>query len=310
MRILSLLPSATEIVYELGLGEQLVGVSHECDFPPEVKSKPVVSATELSSTLTSAETHGAVNAHQHPAHSLYRLDQDLLRQLAPDLILTQELCQVCAVPIGQVRQAARVLTGPCRIVSLEPTSLGGIMENILTVGEMTGTEQRARQVVQRLQHRMERVSALSGALTPPRVLCLEWMEPLIAGGHWIPEMVRLAGGTDGLGREGGASHVMTWQRVVQYAPEVVVLMPCGYSIPKTLSEVDRLRELPGWNELPAVRAGRVYAVESHACFSRPGPRIVTGLEILAEIMHPETFSNLIPAGSATKLDRPATPQRQ
>jgi iron complex transport system substrate-binding protein len=303
MRILSLLPSATEIVYALGLGDNLVGVSHECDYPPEVKTKPVISTSDLSSQLGSAEIHGAVSAHRHPTHSLYRIDEQLLRQIDPEVILTQELCSVCAIPVAQVREAARILAGPCRIVSLEPNNLHQILDNILTVGEVTGQEERARAVTLSLQERIAHVTSVASSITSrPRVFCTEWMDPPMAGGHWVPEMIRLAGGTDGLGTEGAPSTVIRWEQVVEYDPEVLVVMPCGYKIERTSSEMDRTSNRAGWYDFPAVRSGRVYIVDSPSYFSRPGPRIVTGLEMLAEIIHPELFSGLIPPGAAVKLD--------
>src|SRR5262249_28130900 len=233
-----------------------------------------------------------------------RLDERLLHQLDPEIILTQELCSVCAVPVAQVRDAARILAGPCRIVSLEPNNLHEILENILAVGDVTGSEDSARAVVQGLQERIDRVSAISSvALSRPRVFCMEWMDPPMAGGHWIPEMVRLAGGIDGLGHDGRPSTVIEWEQVPEYAPEVLIIMPCGYKVERSLAEVDRLSSRAGWYALPAVCEGRVYIVDSPAYFSRPGPRIVKGLEILAEIVHPELFSRLIPQGSALKLER-------
>jgi len=219
MRILSLLPSATEIVYALGLGDNLVGVSHECDYPPEVKTKPVISTSDLSSTLRSAEVHGVVNAHHHPTHSLYRIDEELLRQIDPEVILTQELCSVCAIPVAQVRESARILAGPRRIVSLEPNNLRQILDNILTVGEVTGQPDRARMVTRSLQERIDHVTASASRVTArPRVFCMEWMDPPMAGGHWVPEMIRLAGGIDGVGHEGAPSTVIPWGMVVDYAP--------------------------------------------------------------------------------------------
>jgi iron complex transport system substrate-binding protein len=299
MRILSLLPSATEIVYALGLGEHLVGVSHECDYPPDARNKPVVSASDLKPTLSSTEIHGAVSSHRHPAHSLYRLDERMLREIDPEIILTQELCTVCAIPVAQVREAARILAGPCRIVSLEPNKLSQILDNILTVGEVTGNEDAARSVTGALQERIDRVARRAeGAASRPRVCCLEWMDPLMHGGHWVPEMVRLAGGIDGLGHEGEPSTVIPWQNVIEFGPEIIVVMPCGYNIEKTLHEIQALSSRAGWHDLPAVRGGRVYAVDSPSYFSRPGPRIVTGLEMLAEIIHPELFSGFIPQGAA------------
>jgi iron complex transport system substrate-binding protein len=303
MRILSLLPSATEIVYALGLGDDLVGVSHECDYPPEVKTKPVVSTSDLSPALRSAEIHGTVNAHHHPTHSLYRIDEQLLQQIDPEVILTQELCTVCAIPVAQVREAARILAGPRRIVSLEPNNLRQILDNILTVGDVTGQEERARAVTFALQERIDKVAATaSRAASRPRVFCMEWMDPPMAGGHWVPEMIRLAGGIDGVGNERAPSTVIPWAQVIEYAPEVMVIMPCGYKIERTRSEVERLSTSVGWSDFPAVRAGRVYIVDSPSFFSRPGPRTVNGLEMLAEIIYPELFSGLIPPGAAVKLE--------
>ncbi|HUY13928.1 MAG TPA: cobalamin-binding protein [Terriglobia bacterium] len=303
MRILSLLPSATEIVYLLGLEDSLVGISHECDYPPQVRTKPVISASSLSSSFRSNEVHDAVKRHSHSSHSLYRIDEKLLRELHPDLILTQELCNVCAISAGQVREAARILTGPCRIVSLEPHNLRQILDTILIVGEETARKDKAAAVVLDLERRVGRIrSATCSVRTRPKVFCMEWMDPIMAGGHWVPEMVQLAGGQDNLGQARELSLAIDWDHVVQYQPEVLVMMPCGYKIRRTLSEVDRLASKPGWFDLPAVRAGRVYIVDSPAYFSRPGPRIVTGLEILAQILHPELFHGLTPPESAVKLD--------
>src|SRR5580692_11303836 len=190
MRILSLLPSATEIVYALGLGDDLVGVSHECDYPEVARTKPVVSTSTLSNSLRSDEIHSAFSEHHHTTHSLYRIDEQLLKQIDPDVILTQELCTVCAIPVAQVREAARILAGPRRIVSLEPNNLRQILDNILTVGEVTGQEERARAVTFALQERIDKVAATaSRAASRPRVFCMEWMDPPMAGGHWVPEMI-------------------------------------------------------------------------------------------------------------------------
>jgi len=302
MRILSLLPSATEIAYTLGLGEEVVGISHECDYPPEARTKPIISTSDIRRTLRSDEVHRAVSLHKHPAHSLYRIDEKLLQEVSPDIILTQELCSVCAVPVSQVRGAARILAGSCRILSLEPETFRQILDSILAVGEVTGREARARQVVEALEKRIGRVaSTASSARTRPRIFCIEWMDPVMAGGHWIPEMVRLAGGTDNLGHDGRPSTVIEWAQVTEYSPEVLVIMPCGYKVPRSLAEVDRLASGPGWYDLPAVRDGRVYIVDSPAYFSRPGPRIVKGLEILAQIIHPELFSGLVPEDAVVKL---------
>lgn len=302
MRILSLLPSATEIVYALGLGDELVGVSHECDYPDEARTKPIVSTSHLSTTLRSEEIHSVVSEHQHSSYSLYEIDDELLKEIDPDVILTQELCTVCAIPVAQVRDAARILNGTRCIVSLEPTNLGQILENISAVAKVTGRQAEAQALAQSLERRIQRVATATSAVTTrPRVFCMEWMEPLLAGGHWIPEMVRLAGGTDCFGHQGRHSTPVPWTQLIDAAPEVIVIMPCGYRVGRTLGEVDRLASMADWIDLPAVREGRVYVVDSPAYFSRPGPRVVTGLEILAQIIQPKLFSGLIPVDSAVKL---------
>lgn len=303
MRILSLLPSATEIVYALGLGDDLVGVSHECDYPDDAKNKPIVSTSSLSTALRSDEIHSVVSEHHHSSHSLYRIDEQLLKQLDPEVILTQELCTVCAIPVAQVRDAARILAGPRCIVSLEPTTLHQVLENISAVAEVTGRQAKAGVLVRELEDRVSRIASATLLVTErPRVFCMEWMDPVLAGGHWIPEMVRVAGGTNGLGHDGRPSTPVGWEQVIENAPQVLVIMPCGYKIPRTLSEVDLLATRSGWYSLPATREGQVYVVDSPAYFSRPGSRVVTGLEILAQIIHPELFSGLIPPESAVKLE--------
>jgi iron complex transport system substrate-binding protein len=302
MRILSLLPSATEIVYALGLGDDLVGVSHECDYPELARTKPVVSTSTLSNALRSDEIHSAFSEHHHGTHSLYRIDEQLLKQIDPDVILTQELCTVCAIPVAQVREAARILAGPRCVVSLEPNNLRQILENISAVAEVTGRHAEAAALVAELESRIARIaSATSSVCERRRVFCMEWMEPPMAGGHWIPEMIRLAGGTDGLGTAGEPSSAIEWERVIEFAPEILVIMPCGYKISRSLGEVDRLTSNRGFYDLPAVRSGQVYIVDSPAFFSRPGPRIVDGLEILARIIHPELFPGMFSSGGSLKL---------
>lgn len=302
MRILSLLPSATEIVYALGLGGDLVGVSHECDYPEEARTKPIVSTSTPSTALRSEQIHSAFSEHRHPSHSLYRIDEQLLKQIDPDVILTQELCTVCAIPLAQVREAARILSGPRCVVSLEPNNLRQILENISAVAQVTGRQAQAAALVAQMESRIARIaSATSSMRQRPRVFCMEWMEPPMAGGHWIPEMIRLAGGTDGLGRDGQPSTAIDWEQVVAFAPQILVIMPCGYQISRSLGEIDRLTSKHGFYDLPAVQSGQVYIVDSPAFFSRPGPRIVSGLEILAQMIHPELFSGLFSTGSSLKL---------
>jgi len=225
-----------------------------------------------------------------------------LKQIDPDVILTQELCTVCAIPVAQVREAARILAGPRRVVSLEPNNLHQILENISAVAEVTGRHAEAAALIAQLESRIARIaSATSSVRERPRVFCMEWMDPVMAGGHWIPEMIRLAGGADGLGSAGQPSTAIDWERIVEFAPQILVIMPCGYKISRSLGDVDQLASRPGFYDLPAVQSGRVYIVDSPAFFSRPGPRIVDGLEILAQLIHPELFSGSFSTGSSLKL---------
>ena len=302
MRICSLLPSATEIVYALGLGDQLYGVSHECDYPPEVAAKPTLIRSAIDqSSLSSLEIDQAVMERLRSGEGVYTIDQDLLRQAEPDLILTQELCDVCAVPYSEVKRAVDQLVSRPRLLPLSPSLLGDVLQDISRVGEATGREEQAGFLVRRLRERIDRVTARTAtAAERPATFCLEWADPLYVAGHWIPEMVEMAGGIDGLGGKGKPSVPIEWERVVIYAPEVVILMPCGFDVERAVREMPLLTRLPGWLDLPAVRRGQVYAVNATAYFSRSGPRLVDGLELLAKILHPELFPGAIP-GEAARL---------
>jgi iron complex transport system substrate-binding protein len=284
VRIVSLLPSATEIVCALGLGEALVGVSHDCDYPPEVLDRRVLSTAVVDPTAPSAAIDAAVRTQVHGGTSVYHLDAAGIEALRPDLILTQELCEVCAPSFTEVRRAARVLEDRVRLVSLEPRRLEDILETIALVGDLTGAARAARALVLDLRTRIEAVRRLPAPEPRPRVLCVEWLDPVFVAGHWVPEVVEIAGGRDGLGPAGGHSVTVPWEAVVTYAPEVVVLMPCGFDLARTRAEAPMLARRPGWDALPAVRAGRVYGTDGGAYFSRPGPRIVRGLEILAALV--------------------------
>jgi iron complex transport system substrate-binding protein len=284
VRIVSLLPSATEIVCALGLGEALVGISHDCDYPPEVLDRRVLSAAVVDPTAPSAAIDAAVRSQVHRGTSVYHLDAAGLEVLQPDLILTQELCEVCAPSFTEVRRAARVLEDRVRLVSLEPQRLEDILETIALVGDLTGAARAARALVLDLRARIEAVRRMPAPEPRPRVSCVEWLDPVFVAGHWVPEMVEIAGGLDGLGPAGGRSVTVPWDRVQAYAPEVLVLMPCGFDLDRTRAEAPQLARRPGWNALPAVRAGRVYATDGGAYFNRPGPRIVRGLEILAALI--------------------------
>jgi iron complex transport system substrate-binding protein len=290
-RIVSLLPSATEIVCALGLQAWLVGVTHECDYPSSVVGKPQLTASRISHhMMTSAEIDHAVRSQLDGHGSIYDLDEARLRALDPDLILTQQLCDVCAVSYSTVEQAARVLSTDVDIVSLEPNTIADILANIRTVGRLTGAEGQAETLVGELVGRLDALTAaLRGVERRPRTLVLEWLEPPFAPGHWVPEQVAFAGGDHNFGSAGAPSRTTTADEIRAYAPEVVVLAPCGFSMQDTLRQLPRARLPAGWGELPAVREGNVWAIDATSYISRPGPRVVDGAEILARIIHPELF---------------------
>lgn len=299
MRICSLLPSGTEILYSLGLRDQIVGVSEDCDYPPEVGEKPIISKSILSgSRHSSKEINSLVEDRQHKGLSIYDIDEGLLREIKPDLILTQELCEVCAIPTSQVLKAAKVLEQGPRIISLEPRTLGDVIDNIILVGKHTGTSKRAEEYASELRRRMEAIrSRVRQVKKRPRVLCIEWTDPLMLGGHWVPEMVEVAGGIDGMVKVGEWTVKTDWSTVFDYKPEVIVVMPCSYNLEESLADARSLRSVKRWETIPAVKEGRVYAVNAGWYFSRSGPRLITGLEIMAEILHPDLFGHLAPSGS-------------
>lgn len=286
MRICSLLPSATEIVCALGLRDQLVAVSHECDFPPEVRGLPVITSSRVeTANRTSAEINAFVAERLHDHSGIYALDEKLLARLDPDLILTQELCDVCAVSYEQVQEAVRALHAERTLLSLEPETIAGVMATIRAVADAAGCPDRAEALVSRLEREIEAVAGRRASRsTRPRVACLEWLDPPFAGGHWVPEMVDLAGGADVLSAAGTRSRRVQWSDVLDARAEVYVLMPCGFDVERTISEYARTAFPDDWQRQAAVRSGNVFAVDASAYFSRPGPRLVRGIEILAEIL--------------------------
>lgn len=294
MRIVSLLPSTTEIVCALGLQDALVGITHECDYPGSVSGKPRLTASRIShETMTSAEIDHAVRSQlaQLDGHgSIYDLDEAKLRELKPDLILTQELCEVCAVSYKTVERAARIFAAEVRVVSLEPNTIADIFDNIRMVGELTERSREADQLVTGLQARLDRVRERAEEIDRhPRTLMLEWLEPPFAPGHWVPEQVEIAGGDHAFGKAGQRSVNTTAAEIRAYAPEVIVLIPCGFYKEDILRQLPDSRLPEGWNDLPAVKNGEVWATDATSYFSRPGPRVVDGVEILARILHPAVF---------------------
>ncbi len=291
MRICSLLPSATEIVFALGLGDQVVGVTHECDYPPAARRRPVVvHSTVDPAAMASADIEAAVRASLQGGEGLYVIDAETLRRADPDLIVTQDLCDVCALPAAAVTAAIESLPRRPRVISLKPERLADVLADIRHVGAATGRSAEAGRLVAELIERIATVGKMTARVEPrPRVLCIEWLDPIYVGGHWIPEMVNLAGGQDVAGVAGQKSRIVPWDDLRPTQPQVIVLMPCGFDAARMAYERGLLERLPGWSDLPAVRSGRVYATDASAYFSRPGPRLVEGLEILAHFIHPDRF---------------------
>ncbi|MFS8571311.1 MAG: cobalamin-binding protein [Thermaerobacter sp.] len=303
-RIVSLLPSATEIAYALGLGERVCGVTHECDYPPDARTKRVLVQPAFDpSRLTAREIDALVSRLAREGKSVYEVDQAAIQELEPDMIITQTLCEVCAVASDHLAGILPLLEPRPAVVALHPHTLGDILDDIRRVGDAAGVPAVAAALVEDLQRRIDAVRERAAQVHErPRVACIEWYDPPYTGGHWVPEMVELAGGTPVLSQVGQPSRRVLWEQVVEAAPDVLVLMPCGYDTERALAEAGALTALPGWHDLPAVRTGRVYAVNAHAYFNRPGPRIVDGLEMLAWILHPQLFPSPA-AGNCTTAAR-------
>ncbi|MGB2940084.1 MAG: cobalamin-binding protein [Candidatus Dormiibacterota bacterium] len=298
MRVASLLPSATEILFAVGAGDDVVGVTHECDFPEGAQQLPVLTASAIDhdgKTCAAVDRHikGAV----HAGSSIYKLDEALLATLAPDLVLTQELCDVCAVSYGEVVHAVRRLPGIAEVLSLEPSSLGDICATVEVVGGALGREPAAGRVAAEMRSAIAAVAAQPRPAPASRVACIEWTDPIMVGGHWVPEMVELAGGEDPLGRRGAPSHYVDWEEIVAAAPDVMVLMPCGFDLARTLELAPDITQRRGFRDLPCARSGRVAAVDGSAFFNRPGPRIIDGLRLLAAIFRGQPGASL-PPGAA------------
>jgi iron complex transport system substrate-binding protein len=288
-RVASLLPSATELVCALGASEVLVARSHACDHPPEVASLPVLTSARFDDG-SSREIDDRVKDLLERGLSVYEVDTEQLRDLAPDVILLQDLCKVCAASLDDLQSALASWTGgQPEVVSLSPTTLADVWNDIERVGIALGRETRARELRHALTERVTEIGERSGALARPSVACLEWFEPLMSAGNWVPELVALAGGRNLLAQAGAHSPWLEWEKLAEADPDVVVLMPCGFDLARTRSELKAIRSHPTWLGLRAVREGRVFATDGNAYFNRPGPRLVDSLEVLAELLHPEEF---------------------
>ncbi|MFI7351570.1 cobalamin-binding protein [Streptomyces sp. NPDC049936] len=287
MRIVSLLPAATDVVAFLGLSGDLVGRTHECDWPPrDLASVPVVTGADLDQDrLTSREISDAVGGSAHSGSSLYTLDTEALAALRPDVVLTQDLCDVCAVSYERVSRTVRILDAGTRVLSLEPRTLDDVLDCLVTVGDLLGVRERAEQRRAELHDRLGRVRAAVAGRARPRVVAIEWLDPLWPAGHWVPEQITAAGGTPLLAAPGEHTEPMTWEAVRSARPDVVLVLPCGFPPERTLRERELLTGLPGWQDLPAVRADRVWVLDGPAYFNRPGPRVVRGAEVLAHALH-------------------------
>lgn len=290
-RIVSFLPAATEMVYALGLDDRLIGISHECDFPQVAKQKPTVVRPSLElAALAPREIDDAVVRQLHSGASMYAVDEALLRGLAPELILTQDLCQVCAPSGNEITRLLVSLDTRPDVLYFTPKTLADVWSDLRTLGDRTGTRDRAERIIangeQRIAAVVERVSR---ATDRPRVFFAEWVDPIYCAGHWIPEMIQLAGGIDPLARPGGESVRVEWSDVIASAPDVVIVAPCGFSAEAAAEQIPLLAQRSGWDDLPAVRNGRVYPVDANAFFARPGPRLVDGIELLARLLHPDVI---------------------
>ncbi len=297
MRIVSLVPHATELLFALGLEGEIVGVTHECDYPPEAALLAHVTHDRLPAGLGAGEIDAAVRERTLAGEAIYELDATALAELQPDLIVTQALCPVCAVSYEDVAAIAAELPAPPRVIALDPKTLGETLGDVRTLADATGRRRQGVELIARTTGRIERVRLAMRGLRRPRVAALEWLEPVFAAGHWTPQLIELAGGEDVLGLAGEPSETVTWERVAEADPEIVVAMPCGYDAPRAHEEA-----LAHAEELRELGASRVVAVNASAYFSRPGPRLVDGLELLAALLHPGRLEDVEIEGRAIELE--------
>jgi iron complex transport system substrate-binding protein len=304
MNIVSFLPAATEMAYALGLGDDLRAVSHECDYPAEARSKPVVVHLAVDLTgLSPVEIDARVSHQLHEQGTLYHVDEEVLRAAHPDLLMTQNLCQVCAPSGTEVTRALAGLDPPPEVIWMTPRSLDGILDNIHDLGVHAERESEADRLTTKIRDDLTALRAETAhGLSRPRVFCMEWVDPVFCAGHWVPEMVDAAGGVDRLARPGIDSTRISWEEVRRWAPEVLVVAPCGYHLPRVKEEAARLRDLPGWTSIPAVQKGQVYAVDADSYVSRPGPRVGEGTRLFAHLFHPDEFGWAGPANAFARLD--------
>jgi iron complex transport system substrate-binding protein len=302
MRIVSLLPSATEILFALGLGSEVVGVSHECDFPPQARTKRVVIHSRLPHDATPAEIDRLVREYVGRGESLYSVDAEALAELEPDLIVTQDLCQVCAASPDDLATTLARFPVPPEVLCLNPQDLGDVWRDILWVGEDTRRGHEAEALLEKIGARLGQLECqLDGIEHRPRVAILEWLQPFYVAGHWVPEMIEVAGGKDALGKKRTPSFRVSAHDVIEAAPEILLIAQCGYSAKQARDEYKAMTFPEEWNAIPAVRNSRVYAMDASGYFSRPGPRLISGIEALAKILHPEVVVSSEAEGVAVPI---------
>lgn len=310
MKAVSLLPSTTEIVFALGAQDFLYGVSSDCDYPEEAMQKPLVSSTALSidDKSMARDIDQIVREQLEDSASVYSLNASLIRELRPDLILAQDLCRVCAVPSGDVEDALDVIGCRADVISLDPHTIGEVIESVQRVGDALRKSAQARTLTNSLRDRVEAVRRITKGLRPRRVFALEWPDPPFNGGHWVPEMVEVAGGRDVVGKAGVPSREVSWDEIIDAAPEVIVYMPCGFGLPEAVAQGRELYANEAFRKTPAAMRGDVFAVDASSYFSRPGPRLIDGVEILSGLLHPRSFSAPL-AATAFRIDGPECGQQ-
>lgn len=303
MRICSLLPSTTEIVCALGLENNLVGITHECDYPPGIAGKDRVVFSNIDhNSLSNREIDELVSKNRKEGKSTYLIDKQKFREAKPEIIFTQGLCDVCAVSENMVEDAVEVLGYSPEIISFEPTNLEEVVDSIRTIGEITNKEDEAAKLIEDINRRTDSVrEKLANERDRPRVFCLEWLEPPYVAGHWVPQMVDYAGGINGITVKGEPSKRVSWEDIAEFAPNIVLVMPCGFDIEKTMNEIDTVLSNNTWHTLPATKKGEVYILDANSYFSSPGPRLADGIEILARIFHPDKFKHTHPVDSVMNL---------
>jgi len=303
MRLVSFLPSATEILYELGVGDSVLAVTHECNYPIDAKTKPrVIHSSFDPQKMSSQEIDNKVTELVNAGNDIYILDEQILKKANPDLIISQGICEVCSPYTREISKAVTLLGGKPEVLVLDPKNLDDILQNIIEVGNKVEKQEKAKDFVIKLQKRINHIKDIP-KISRPKVLCIEWLDPLFSAGHWVPQMIEIAGGINGVSSTGEKSRRMQINEIITFDPDIVILMPCGFDINRTILEYEKLLENNNWKKIKAVNRGEVYAVNANEYFSKPGPRTVTGLEILAKIIHPDTFRDLhVPKQSIQKID--------